>query len=58
MQQSQKNYYHFDYRDEVLDEISSLFDWNLKQKYKSLSEIKNILQYKKISKIIQQLVTN
>ena len=34
-----KNYYHFDYRDEVLDEISSLFDWNLKQKYKSLSEI-------------------
>ena len=43
----EQNYYLFDYRDEVLNSMESVFDFDLSKKIMSLSEIKNILQYKK-----------
>ena len=39
-----QNYYIFDYRDAVLDEIGNIFKWDLTQKYMPLSTIKNILK--------------
>lgn len=42
-----QNYYLFDYRDEVIDAVSRLFDWDLTSKYMSRADIKKILQYKK-----------
>lgn len=41
-----QNYYLFDYRDEVLKSIESVFGFDLSKKIMSLAEIKKILQYK------------
>lgn len=41
-----QNYYLFDYRDEVLKTIESVFGFDLSKKIMSLAEIKKILQYK------------
>lgn len=42
-----QNYYLFDYRDEVIDAVSRLYNWDLASKYMSRADIKKILQYKK-----------
>lgn len=42
-----QNYYLFDYRDDVLKEIETLFGFDLKKKIMSTSEIKKILHYPK-----------
>lgn len=41
-----QNYFLFDYRDEILDNIGKLYGWDLTAKYMSRSTIKKILQYK------------
>jgi len=43
----EQNYYLFDYRDEVIKTIESVFGFDLSKKIMSLSEIKKILKYKK-----------
>ncbi|WP_373657533.1 IS1634 family transposase ISSeq4 [Sporomusa acidovorans DSM 3132] len=42
-----QNYYLFDYRDEILQLMESIFDMDLGNKIMSTSEIKKILQYQK-----------
>lgn len=42
-----QNYYLFDYRDDVIDAISSLYNWDLSKKYMSKANIKNILKHRK-----------
>lgn len=41
-----QNYYLFDYRDKVLDEIGNMYEWDLTQKYMSRAKIKNILKHR------------
>lgn len=43
----EQNYYLFDYRDDVLDDLGKKFGWDLTSKYMSKASIKKILQYKK-----------
>lgn len=43
----EQNYYLFDYRDDVIKEIESVFGLDFSKKIMSLSEIKKILKYKK-----------
>lgn len=43
----EQNYYLFDYRDEVLNTMESVFGFDFSKKIMPLSEIKNILQYQK-----------
>lgn len=43
----EQNYYLFDYRDEVIKSIESVFGFDLSRKIMSLAEIKKILRYKK-----------
>lgn len=43
----EQNYYIFDYRDEVLKAIETVFDLDLSKKTMSKGEIKNILKYRK-----------
>ena len=43
----EQNYYIFDYRDEVLKAIETVFDLDLSKKNMSQAEIKNILKYRK-----------
>ncbi len=43
----EQNYYLFDYRDEVIKTVESVFSFDLSQKYMTLGNIKKILQYKK-----------
>lgn len=43
----EQNYYLFDYRDEVIKSIESVFGFDLSKKIMSLAEIKKILKYKK-----------
>jgi len=43
----EQNYYLFDYRDDVIKSIESVFDFDLSKKIMSQAEIKKILQYKK-----------
>jgi hypothetical protein len=43
----EQNYYLFDYRDDVIKSIESVFGFDLSKKIMSQSEIKKILQYKK-----------
>lgn len=43
----EQNYYLFDYRDDVIKSIESVFGFDLSKKVMSLSEIKNILRYRK-----------
>lgn len=42
-----QNYYLFDYHDEVLKTMGSIFGFDFSSKFMSLSSIKKILQYKK-----------
>ncbi len=42
-----QNYYLFDYRDEILQSMESIFDMDLGNKIMAASEIKKILQYHK-----------
>jgi len=42
----EQNYYLFDYRDDVIKSIESVFGFDLSKKIMSLAEIKKILQYK------------
>lgn len=42
-----QNYYVFDYRDQVIKAMETVFNFNLSKKYMTLAEIKNILKYKK-----------
>ncbi len=42
-----QNFYLFDYRDDILQSIESIFDINLGSKIMTLAEIKKILQYPK-----------
>ena len=42
-----QNYYLFDYRDDVIKEIESVFGFDFSKKIMSQSEIKKILKYKK-----------
>jgi Transposase DDE domain len=42
-----QNYYLFDFRDDVIKTIESIFGFDLSKKIMSLSEIKKVLQYKK-----------
>lgn len=43
----EQNYYLFDYRDDVIKSIESVFGFDLSKKIMSQAEIKKILQYKK-----------
>ncbi|MBS4025312.1 MAG: IS1634 family transposase [Clostridia bacterium] len=43
----EQNYYLFDYRDDVIKTIESVFDFDLSKKIMSQAEIKKFLQYKK-----------
>ena len=43
----EQNYYLFDFRNDVIKFIESVFGFNLSKKIMSLGEIKKILQYKK-----------
>jgi hypothetical protein len=43
----EQNYYLFDYRDDVIKSIESVFGFDLSKKIMSQAEIKNILHYKK-----------
>ena len=43
----EQNYYLFDYRDDVIKTMESIFGFDLGKKIMSLAEIKNILKYKK-----------
>jgi len=43
----EQNYYLFDYRDDVIESIESVFGFDLSKKIMSQAEIKKILQYKK-----------
>lgn len=43
----EQNYYLFDYRDDVIKEMESVFGFDFSKKIMSLSEIKKILKYKK-----------
>lgn len=43
----EQNYYLFDYRDEVIKSIESVFGFDLSKKIMSLAEIKKILKYRK-----------
>ena len=43
----EQNYYLFDYRDDVIKEMESVFGLDFSKKIMSLSEIKKILKYKK-----------
>jgi len=42
-----QNYYVFDYRDNVIKAIETVFNIDFSKKYMTLAEIKNILKYKK-----------
>jgi len=42
----EQNYYLFDYRDDVIKSIESVFGFDLSKKIMSQAEIKKILQYK------------
>ena len=42
----EQNYYMFDYRDEVLDALGTLYGWDLTRKYMSRAEIKKILRHR------------
>lgn len=43
----EQNYYVFDYRDDILQAMETVFDFDLSKKYMTLSEIKNILKHTK-----------
>jgi transposase len=43
----EQNYYLFDYRDDVIKTVESVFGFDLSKKYMTQGEIKKILQYKK-----------
>lgn len=43
----EQNYYLFDYRDDVIKKVESVFGFDLSKKTMSQAEIKKILQYKK-----------
>jgi hypothetical protein len=43
----EQNYYLFDYRDDVIKSVESVFGFDLSKKIMSQAEIKNILHYKK-----------
>lgn len=43
----EQNYYLFDYRDDVIKSIETIFGFDLSRKIMSLAEIKKILRYKK-----------
>ena len=48
----EQNYYLFDYRDEVLDAIAQVYDWDLTKKYVSKATIKNILKHRRKKQIL------
>lgn len=43
----EQNYYVFNYRDDVIKTIESVFNFDLSKKYMTLAEIKRILKYGK-----------